>query len=147
MSNEENLSNPDPETPDAEQNTENPAVEAFAESTPQAGKGEAGEPQPVVVHEQQDVVIRRAPKFSVFIILGIIVGVVIAGILTFGFPEVEGKTNWNQVFGFLFLPGIAIGAALGAVVALILDRRSRAKKRTGHAVAEHIEVRDETEEQ
>ena len=134
MSNEENLEAPEPKNPDAGEPTETPAAESVAAS-PAAQ-----------VSERQEVSIRRAPKFSVFLVLGIIFGIIVAAILTFAFPEVEGKTNWNQVFGFLFLPCTAIGAAIGAVVALILDRRSRSKKRMGRAVADHIEVHDDEEQ-
>ena len=143
MTNEEHVNTPDEPTPDAIQPD---ATEAVAESLEATSAAEAVTAEPQVSSEQQELAIRRAPKFSVFIVLGIIFGLIVAVILTFSFPEVEGKTNWNQVFGFLFLPGAAIGAALGAIWALILDRRSRSKKRSGHIIAEHIEVQNDTEE-
>ncbi|MFK4835003.1 potassium transporter Trk [Microbacterium sp. ZW T2_14] len=76
--------------------------------------------------------VRRAPKISVFLILGALLGVVVAMILTFAFngtaeasPNTGVEYSQAQVFGFLALICGTIGLALGAVVALIFDRRSR----------------------
>ena len=60
--------------------------------------------------------------------------VLVALVLTFAYPE-NGQFDRGQVFGFLLLWCGASGAALGGVVALIIDRRL--SKRGGSAVAEH----------
>lgn len=80
--------------------------------------------------------VRRAPKFSVFLLLGGAVGILVALILTFTFngtDEVSPNTgvvySQGQVFGFLLLICIPVGLALAAVVALLLDRRSRGRSR------------------
>jgi hypothetical protein len=75
--------------------------------------------------------VRRAPKISVFLIAGAVLGVIVAMILTFAFDgsaEVSPNTgvvySQGQVFGFLTLICVPIGIALAGVVALVFDRRS-----------------------
>jgi len=83
---------------------------------------ESSAPHNSVSAETREVTIRRAPKYSAFMFVGAVIVVLAALFTTYAFPEVEGETTWNQVFGFLLLPAAAIGAALGGIVALILDR-------------------------
>ncbi|GGI46227.1 hypothetical protein BCL57_001341 [Agromyces flavus] len=80
------------------------------------------------------VSVRRAPRYPAFIVAGIVLGAVLALVLTFAYPE-NGEFDRGQVFGFIVLWCAAFGAALGGVVALIVDRRLA--KRRGSAVAEH----------
>jgi H+/Cl- antiporter ClcA len=84
----------------------------------------------------ETVRVRRAPKFSVFLILGAAIGLVVALILTFAFngTSVESPNTGlvytpGQVFGFLALICVPVGIALAALVALLLDRRSRGHTR------------------
>ncbi|WP_439591290.1 potassium transporter Trk [Microbacterium sp.] len=93
----------------------------------------------------ESVRVRRAPKISVFLALGAGVGILVALILTFSFggaSDVSPNTGLvytqGQVFGFLALICITAGVALGAVVALILDRRS--SKHTREVRADHESV-------
>lgn len=72
--------------------------------------------------------VRRVPKYGVFLTLGGALGVIAAMVLTFAFDGSSEKSavgvlySQGQVFGFLLLFCIAGGVALGAVVALVLDR-------------------------
>lgn len=72
--------------------------------------------------------VRRSPRYSRFLVVGAVIGVVVAAILAFGvervdMPQVgEAVFSDGQVFGFLSLIGIATGLLLGGTVALILDR-------------------------
>jgi len=75
------------------------------------------EPEPV----QTQVVVRRSPRYSHFMILGAVLGALAALILTFSFPA-NPTYDRGQVFGYLLLVGLAVGIGLGALVALILDR-------------------------
>ncbi|BDI24065.1 hypothetical protein [Herbiconiux sp. L3-i23] len=76
----------------------------------------------------ETVRVRRSPRIWNFVLAGVIVGAVVALILTFAFP-IEGEFTAPQIFGFLFLfIGVVFGA-LGAVVALVVDRRSRRRAR------------------
>lgn len=80
------------------------------------------------------VTVRRAPRYGRFLTLGGILGAIVALILTVAFPD-NPEFDKGQVFGFLLLACGAIGVALGALVALLLDRSLA--KRAGSAVAEH----------
>jgi uncharacterized protein YcfJ len=67
------------------------------------------------------VTVRRSPRYFNFMIVGAVLGAVLALILTYAFPAnpVFGRA---QVFGFLLLAGIAVGVAVGSLVALALGR-------------------------
>ncbi|RFA17953.1 hypothetical protein B7R23_14950 [Subtercola boreus] len=70
------------------------------------------------------VTIHRSPRYFRFMTAGAIVGLIIALVLTFVFPEPPGF-NPAQIFGFLGLLFVVVGVAAGAVVALVIDRASR----------------------
>lgn len=83
---------------------------------------------------EQEVVIRRSPRYLRFFVLGIILGIVVAMILTFAFPQTSQFTPM-QVFGFLALICGIVGGTLGLVFALLLDRLW--SQRTITTLAEH----------
>lgn len=85
--------------------------------------------------ERREVTVRRAPKYVPFLILGALVGVAVAAAVAYGLPGDESFDR-GAVFGFFLVTFGAAGAALGAVVALILDRRSI--KRQEHATVEAV---------
>lgn len=92
--------------------------------------------------------VRRAPKFSVFLLAGAGLGIVVALILTFAFSGTDATSpntglvySQGQVFGFLALVCIAVGLALGGIIALIFDRRS--SRRTREVLVDHISVHPE----
>ncbi|WP_400997147.1 hypothetical protein [Agromyces sp. GXQ0307] len=80
------------------------------------------------------VTVRRSPRYGSFLLLGAALGVLVALILTFAFPE-NDQFDRGQVFGFLLLWCGAGGLALGGVAALVIDRVL--SRRRGTAVAEH----------
>lgn len=91
--------------------------------------------------------LRRAPKFSVFLLVGSALGVVAAMILTFTFggtadasPNTGLVYSQGQVFGFMLLVCIPVGLAIGGIAALILDRRS--SRRTRDVIVDHVSVHD-----
>ena len=83
--------------------------------------------------EQFRATVRRAPKVGVFLVLGGLLGAIVAAILTsvHGPSATEsgdgsGIISDNGLWVFvLFFFAVAIGVAVGAAVALILDRASR----------------------
>lgn len=87
------------------------------------------------------VTMRRSPRYGRFIVLGAALGVLVALILTYSFSGQPADDQLGlgfdkgQVFGFLLLVCGTIGAALGAVVALIFDRVFA--RRTRSMTAEH----------
>ncbi|WP_430647284.1 hypothetical protein [Agromyces sp. GXS1127] len=80
------------------------------------------------------VTVRRSPRYGSFLLLGAALGVLVALVLTFAFPE-NPDFDRGQVFGFLLLWCGAGGLALGGAAALVIDRVLA--KRRGTAVAEH----------
>ncbi|MEO9248628.1 hypothetical protein ABDK96_13150 [Citricoccus nitrophenolicus] len=100
--------------------------------------GAAAEPSPQAPAslDHRTLVVRRAPKVQVFLVGGAVLGMVAALIATSVGGENEDFT-FGALFGyFLVLFGI-VGVALGALVWLVLDRRSR--KHTYTVTAEAVE--------
>ncbi|GLI27572.1 hypothetical protein ARHIZOSPH14_18140 [Agromyces rhizosphaerae] len=91
---------------------------------------------------RDEVTVRRSPRYPRFLVLGGAVGALLALILTFAFPAVE-QFDKGQIFGFLLLVLGAMGVALGAVLALVIDRVMAGHVRT--VVAEHEQVHPETD--
>ena len=85
--------------------------------------------------ERREVNVRRAPKYVPFLILGALVGSAAAALVAYGLP---GSTSFvaGSVFGFFLVLFAGGGAILGAVLALVLDRRS--VKRQRRAVVEAV---------
>lgn len=88
-------------------------------------------PADVVEDHIETASMRRAPKLSVFLLLGAALGVIVALILTFAFhgtDEASASTGVQytqlQVFGFVSLICIPAGLALMGMVAVWLDRRA-----------------------
>lgn len=119
------------------------------EPSPVAGVG--GVPaEPLETDISSDTVtVRRAPRYGRFITLGALVGAVVALILTFAFsgePTVEGELlefDRGQVFGFLLLLCATVGAALGAIAALIIDRATARRARSVTVVHESTHRADD----
>lgn len=104
---------------------------------PSAAAGVDGTPAELETDQTSDTVtVRRAPRYGRFITLGAILGAVAALILTFAFsgePTIEGELiefDKGQVFGFLLLICATIGVALGALVALLIDRSTARRARS-----------------
>lgn len=112
------------------------------EPSPTAGAD--GNPAEPLETEQTSgtVTVRRAPRYGRFITLGAIVGAVVALILTFAFsgePAIPGELiefDKGQVFGFLLLICATVGVALGALVALLIDRSTARRARSVAVVRE-----------
>src|SRR5690606_7571672 len=68
--------------------------------------------------------LRRAPRMSMFLLIGGSLGAIVTFILTALFP-VDDQVGFGPLVGYFMLYGIPAGVVVGAVVGLILDRRSR----------------------
>lgn len=88
------------------------------------------------------VTIRRAPKFSAFIVVGALVGFLVTLIATSLFPA-DPEVGFTASLGYFSLYGVSIGALLGAVIALAFDRR--ATRRATDVLAGKLEVHVEEE--
>lgn len=96
-----------------------------------------------VEHQATEASIRPVPRFGVFMGLGAVLGVIVAGILTaVGSYEKSAALDVvyppGQVFGFALLWTVPIGIALGGAVALILERVARRYARVVRVEHERI---------
>lgn len=85
-----------------------------------------------------DATVRRAPKIQNFLLIGAVLGLVVAMALTFIFqrsPEdidtSAGEIYYSpgQVFGFLLLICVPVGLALAGIVAWLVDRSTHKRAR------------------
>jgi len=76
----------------------------------------------------EQVQIRRSPKYLQFLITGGILGLIIALILNASIAA-DARTA-APILGYLVAFSVAIGAALGMVAAVILDRIGTARAKT-----------------
>ncbi len=83
---------------------------------------------PAAEPQTTEVRIRRAPRLPVFLLLGAVLGVVVALIAT-ALGHLDPKVGFAGTFGYLCIYGIPIGMVVGAVVGLLLDRISRRRSR------------------
>jgi cell division septal protein FtsQ len=96
------------------------------------------EPKP----PEQRVRIRRAPKFSVFLVLGALVGILVSLILTASFP-IDPTVGFGPTFGYFAIYGFVAGLLLGSIVALIFDRVLSRKARTVPVTVDRLQVPDQ----
>ena len=86
--------------------------------------------------------IRRAPKFSVFVVLGAVVGIFVALILTASFP-IDPTVGFGPIFGYFAIYGFVGGILLGCLVALIFDRVLSRRAKTVEATVDRLQVPDQ----
>ena len=85
--------------------------------------------------ERREITVRRAPKYVPFLILGGLVGIIVAAVIAFALPG-DPSYEPSSVFGFFLVLFGAGGVILGAIVALLLDRLS--VRRAEHGVVEAV---------
>jgi ethanolamine transporter EutH len=90
--------------------------------------------------------IRRAPKFSMFLIVGGAAGVIVAFIVTAAFP-VDDTVSFGQAFGYLAIYGVTAGVLVGAVIAVILDRVLGRRAKTVSATVDRLQPIEEDDDQ
>jgi hypothetical protein len=99
--------------------------DAQAQAAAQPAQAPAPQPEPDFVETLEDaneeIVIRRSPRYLNFILLGALLGAIVAFVLTLVFPENPDYSR-IQVFGFLLLVCGVIGIALLSLVAILLER-------------------------
>lgn len=107
------------------------------------------EPVEHAVHRIETARVRRSPRYAIFCVAGAALGILAALILTFAFdgtaqqsPSTQVTYSTLQVFGFLCLVCIPIGLAVGAVVALLLDRSLARRTREVRIDHERVELTD-----
>ncbi|MFB9713423.1 hypothetical protein ACFFPI_04555 [Arthrobacter methylotrophus] len=106
---------------------------AFEEPhTPGVGNGT---PAPRGPAERRGITVRRAPKFVPFMVLGAVIGIIVAALVAYGIPG-DASFDTGAVFGFFLISFAAGGVLLGSIAALILDKVS--VRRTQRAVVESV---------
>lgn len=107
------------------------------------------EPVEHAVHRIETARVRRSPRYAIFCVAGAALGILAALILTFAFdgtaqqsPSTQVTYSTSQVFGFLSLVCIPIGLAVGAAVALVLDRVLSRRIRDVRIDHERVELVD-----
>lgn len=120
----------------------NPPAANPPATTPAAAAAPAAETAPETP-ERREIIVRRAPRYVPFLILGGLVGIAVAAIVAYALPGDESYDR-NSVFGFFMVMFGAGGVILGAIAALVLDRLSA--KRARRAVVESVpDTEDEAE--
>ncbi len=97
--------------------------------------------------DQIDVTVRRSPKYSVFIGLGAIVGILVAGILSLTVDPAAMPDGYTvgKGLGLALLVLAIAGGFCGGFVALLLDRIGRRRERK-YRVEAQIDMVDDPKE-
>lgn len=88
--------------------------------------------------ERATVQVRRAPKIPAFMVVGGLIGFLVVLIITPLFP-VDPLVGLPALIGYFSLYGITIGVVVGALVGIVLDRRSQKHARTLDAEREVVD--------
>ena len=128
---------PDPAAPDtAAADTAAAGTAAAADAA--AADTSAPEEQLEETVTPAEVRVRRSPRYFRFMITGAVLFAVVAVVLTYSFPE-NPTYDRGSVLGFLLAICVTIGVAVGALVALALDRATARRARS--VQADRIDVR------
>ncbi|MFK3669183.1 hypothetical protein ACI2IX_03340 [Leifsonia aquatica] len=92
---------------------------------------------------EAEVRVHRSPRYFRFMLTGAILFAIVALVLTFAFPE-NPTYDRGTVFGFLLAICVVVGVALGALVALLIDRATSRRARS--VQADRIDVHIPAEE-
>jgi cation transporter-like permease len=92
--------------------------------------------------ETTEAHIRRAPRMSIFLVLGAVLGLVLALVLT-AIGHVDPKVGFGGTFGYLLLWCVPIGLVVGALVAIVIDQVSRRRARLVTVERASVEGDDE----
>lgn len=77
----------------------------------------------------QEATVRRAPKLGAFLLVGGALGALVTLILTSLFPA-DPNVGFAASYAYFLIYGIPAGVAIGALLGLAFDRRSRRRART-----------------
>jgi hypothetical protein len=122
---------------------EQPVVEHAPQDRPAEAGGDAAresvDDDDEGTASDDEVTVRRAPKIFAFLLMGGALGVLASLILTSLFPFDPG-TSPASTYGYFSLWGLTFGAALGAVVAIVVDRVSLRRAKTLRAERRRVDA-------
>lgn len=87
-----------------------------------------------------EVRVRRAPRLPVFLLLGAVLGAIATLLVTATVGHVDARVGFAATFGYFCLYGVPAGVVVGAIVGLLLDRRSVRRARVVTAEREQVEA-------
>jgi hypothetical protein len=112
------------------------------QQTPDPADGQGRADLPREHHRDIEVRVRRSPKFGAFMLIGAVLGAlsawVISAIQPPGVNEAGQPVDTTGVLGLALVAGVVLGVAIGAVVALLVDRSLA--KRGRMLIAEQTDV-------
>ncbi|WP_313823797.1 hypothetical protein [Citricoccus sp.] len=115
-----------------------PEVARQAPVQPEAERratGSPASPEPDAL-DRRTLVVRRAPKVQMFLIGGALLGVIVALLVT-AVGEANPEFTFGSTFGYFLVIFGVLGVGAGALVWLVLDRRS--KKHTYTVTAQSVD--------
>ncbi len=89
--------------------------------------------------ERATVQVRRAPKIPAFMVVGGLVGFLGTLIATSLFPA-DPQVGYAALLGYFSLYGVTAGVLVGAIVGIVLDRRSQKRVRTLEAERQVVDA-------
>ncbi|MBA4248623.1 MAG: hypothetical protein C0444_10075 [Microbacterium sp.] len=89
--------------------------------------------------DRTTVQVRRAPKLSAFMTVGALMGFLVVLIITPLFP-VDPLVGLPALIGYFSIFGITAGVLIGAIIGIVLDRRSQKHVRTVQAERQTVEA-------
>lgn len=93
-------------------------------------------------HETQQMQVRRSPRYGVFMAIGALLAMLAAWWISTAMPpavnQAEQPVDTTPVIGLMLVVGFVVGGALGALVAVLIDRAL--SKRLHTVTAEHVDV-------
>ncbi|WIE76185.1 hypothetical protein [Curtobacterium sp. MCSS17_007] len=112
------------------------------EDRPAAPVPSAATPAPSAVSSPDEVTIRRAPKFGVFIVGGAVLGFLATLVVVTATMDIDRgdqqDASFGTLVGYFSLWGVTLGALVGAIAAVVLDRVLA--RRAASLTAERVEV-------
>jgi hypothetical protein len=128
----------DPVSSDAvapSENAENTEVVAAGDSA----EGSPEQREPIVHETRREVSLQRSVRFGRIMVVGAIIGAVLAVIASLSFPVVdEAEYSMGQIVAFMALVGGIIGLCAGALLSLILGLVARRSRGTGIAIQSDV---------
>lgn len=88
--------------------------------------------------DRATVTVRRAPKISAFLVVGGLFGFLATLVATSLYPA-DPAVGFAATLGYLSIFGVTGGVAIGALVAIVLDRRSQRRAQTINAEREVVD--------
>lgn len=79
--------------------------------------------------DRTTVTVRRAPKIPAFMVVGGLIGFLATLVATTLFPA-DPLVGYAALLGYFSLYGVTAGVLLGAIIGVVLDRRSQRQART-----------------